>query len=291
MVDIDKINGRFQARWRDPEGRQRTKLFDTRRQAADFLAEVRVAARSGVEYQPHGGMMRVRDYAPAWLATMQNLRPNSADLYGSHLRNWIIPQLGDRKLASISRVDCKRFVAALSTQLAPSTVATVYAVLSKMLADALDEGKITANPALRVPLPAREHRVTEPMSAQAVASLAASITPRYEVVVWLGAGAGLRLGECLGLTVARVDFLRRAHPCGGADAAAATVTAQDQIQPAGRAGGRPHHRQGSCPPPAVAERSSADHQPAGPASAAQLLWLLLAGSSRGGRAASWDPIS
>jgi integrase len=33
--------------------------------------------------------------------------------------------------------------------------------------------------------------------------------PRYAVTVWLAAGGGLRQGEALGLTAARVDFLRR----------------------------------------------------------------------------------
>jgi hypothetical protein len=36
-----------------------------------------------------------------------------------------------------------------------------------------------------------------------------AITPRYRVAVALGAGLGLREGETFGLTVPRVDFLRR----------------------------------------------------------------------------------
>ena len=48
-----------------------------------------------------------------------------------------------------------------------------------------------------------------PLPAGAVSALAAAITPRYELAVWLAAGAGLRKGEALGLTAPRVEFLAR----------------------------------------------------------------------------------
>jgi integrase len=47
------------------------------------------------------------------------------------------------------------------------------------------------------------------MAAAAVSALAAAMPARYELAVWLGAGAGLREGEALGLTVPRVEFLAR----------------------------------------------------------------------------------
>jgi integrase len=47
------------------------------------------------------------------------------------------------------------------------------------------------------------------MSTAAVLALLDAITPRYRVAVVLGAGLGLREGEAFGLTVPRVDFLRR----------------------------------------------------------------------------------
>jgi integrase len=209
VADIDKVNGKFQARWRDPDGRQRTKLFPTKREAQDHLAEVRTARVKGTQFESRAGQIRVGPYAVQWLRTMRHLRPNSVELYSSHVRNWIIPELGDRRLAAVTRGQCKLFVATLDARLAPSTVATVYAVLSRMMAHAVDEGRIPANPCLRVPLPRREQRVVVPLEPQAVASLARSITPRYELTIWLAAGAGLREGEALGLITSRVDFLRR----------------------------------------------------------------------------------
>lgn len=74
---------------------------------------------------------------------------------------------------------------------------------------ALDDGLIAANPCVRVPLPRVEQRVIEPLPGASVVALAQAMPPRYAITVWLAAGAGLREGETLGLTAARVDFLRR----------------------------------------------------------------------------------
>ena len=103
----------------------------------------------------------------------------------------------------------KTFVAALSRILAPTTATTVYAVLRTMMAAAVDDGLIPENPCARVPLPRIDPRVLEPLPAAKVAAIAAAITPRYEVAVWLAAGAGLREGEVFGLLASRVQFLQR----------------------------------------------------------------------------------
>lgn len=48
-----------------------------------------------------------------------------------------------------------------------------------------------------------------PSSVDTVRQLADTMLERYRAFVILGAGTGVRIGEALGLTVDRVDFLRR----------------------------------------------------------------------------------
>ena len=92
----------------------------------------------------------------------------------------------------------------------PSTVHTVYAVLRALMQSAVEDQLIPANPCSRVPPPRVDKRVVVvPLAAEAVAALAGAMPPRYELAVWLAAGAGLREGEALGLTVPRVEFLAR----------------------------------------------------------------------------------
>ena len=73
----------------------------------------------------------------------------------------------------------------------------------------MEDQLIPANPCSRVPLPRLDKRVVVPMPAAAISALAAEVPARYELAVWLAAGAGLREGEALGLTVPRVEFLAR----------------------------------------------------------------------------------
>jgi integrase len=54
-----------------------------------------------------------------------------------------------------------------------------------------------------------EHAKVTVISSEALAHLAEAIDPRYRAVIILGAGAGVRISEALGLTTDRVDSLRR----------------------------------------------------------------------------------
>jgi integrase len=210
MADVDFRRGRYVARWRDPQGRQRSKSFTRKRDAQAHLAVVTASLIRGTYTDTAAGRVTVADYAQQrWLPAQLHLRPNSAGTYASHVSTHIVPLLGARQLGSVRRTDAKAFVAATAATLAPSTVATVYAVLRSLMQAAVDDGLIPANPCSRVPLPRVDKTVVHPLPAAAVAALAAAITARYEVTVWLAAGAGLREGEALGLTVPRVDFLRR----------------------------------------------------------------------------------
>lgn len=201
---------RWAARWRDAGGKQRMRAFDRKLDADNFLTGLRADLMRGSYIDPRAGSMALRAYAEQrWLPAQLHLRPNSAATYGSHLRVHILPALGGRQLGAVQRTDCKSFAAALSAALAPSTVHTVYAVLRSLMQSAVDDKLIAANPCSRVPLPVLTAHVVEPMAAGQVLALADAITPRYRLAVLLGAAAGLREGEALGLTVPRLDFLRR----------------------------------------------------------------------------------
>jgi integrase len=211
MADIDKRGGKWVARWRDADRKQRWKTFDRKIDADRFLTAVLADLQRGTYIDPRAGAVPLGEYATGrWLPAQVHIRRNTAETYTSHLSTWIVPLLGDRRVGAIRRPDVVSFVAALRAEgLAPSTIATIYAVLRAVMGSAKADGLIPANPCEDVPLPRVEQRVVEPLPAAAVLALAAAITARYELSVWLGAGLGLRLGEATGLTLPRVDFLRR----------------------------------------------------------------------------------
>ncbi len=198
------------ARWRDPNGRQRKRSFAKRSDADRFVTTVAADVLRGLYIDPHAGRVTLGEYAShRWLPSLVHVRPSTSELYRAHLRNHVLPAFGNRTIGSLRRSDCKTFVATLSPRLAPATVGTVYAVLRSLVQAAVDDGLIPANPCARVPLPRVEQRVVEPLPAASVVALSRAMPARYAVTVLLGAGAGLREGEALGLLATRVDFLHR----------------------------------------------------------------------------------
>jgi integrase len=211
MASVRKrTDGQWRARYRDTAGKEHAQHFARKVDAQRWIDEITTALLTGQYVDPKAGRVTVKEYAEQrWVPSLVHVRPASLELYRGHLRNHVLPAFGGRPIGTLRRTDCKTFVAALAARLAPSTVGTVYAVLRMVMQAAVDDGLVPSNPCSRVPLPRVERSVLEPMPAQTVVALASAVPARYSVTVWLAAGAGLRQGEALGLTAARVDFLRR----------------------------------------------------------------------------------
>ncbi|NYJ37481.1 tyrosine-type recombinase/integrase [Nocardiopsis aegyptia] len=166
----------------------------------------------GAYVDPRAGKVTLQEYAETrWLPQLVHVAEGTKETYERHLRHRVHPAFGKREIGSITRADAKSFVAKLTADpgLSASTVHTAFATLRILMQAAVDDEIITANPCSRVKLPRLGDRVIDPLPAEAILDLADAITPRYRVAVLLGAGAGLRRGEALGLTVPRVSFDKR----------------------------------------------------------------------------------
>ena len=60
-------SGALAAYWRDPAGRQRSKAFNTKREANAFLSEVESAVNRGTYVDPDAGRFRFGEFARRWL--------------------------------------------------------------------------------------------------------------------------------------------------------------------------------------------------------------------------------
>ena len=58
--------GTFRANWRDATGRQKAKTFDTRKEAAAYLAETEASLARGTYVDPRAGRIHFRDFAAKW---------------------------------------------------------------------------------------------------------------------------------------------------------------------------------------------------------------------------------
>jgi integrase len=102
--------------------------------------------------------------------------------------------------------------ALIASGLAPATVRHAYrAVFKSVLTDAIDDVLLAGSPCHRIELPAAAPAVIEPLASAQILTLADRIDPRYQAMVWLGAGCGLRWSEAAGLTRDRIYLGARAQ--------------------------------------------------------------------------------
>ncbi len=85
----------------------------------------------------------------------------------------------------------------------------VHRILAGIFKAAVRDRRIVASPCEGTRLPKVHRQRIEPMALEAVEALTEAIPERYRALVTLAAGTGLRQGEIFGLTVDRIDFLRR----------------------------------------------------------------------------------
>jgi integrase len=81
----------------------------------------------------------------------------------------------------------------------------VHGLLSAILRSAVEDGYLARNPARTGPRRTPRPRVA-PLTVGQVQALMDATPERFRVVVLLGAGCGLRIGEALGLRVGEVDL-------------------------------------------------------------------------------------
>lgn len=208
MAHVQKRNGRWRARYRAPDGRERSRTFDRKLDADRWLATVEGDKVRGAWVDPVAGRQLVKDYVAVWREA-QVWRPSTRQQVGSHLKNHVLPAFGDRPLAAVRPSEVQAFVRALSERLAPATVEVVYRYLVSIFRAAVQDRVIAHSPCVGVKLPKIERRMVDPLEVDQVEALVDAMPVRYQALVTLAAGTGLRQGEAFGLTVDRVDFLRR----------------------------------------------------------------------------------
>jgi integrase len=203
-----KKRPRWQARWRDPDGRQRAQVFDRKVDAEQHLVAVEHRMLLGEYVDPSAGKVTVREWCELW-RLQQPHRPRTVEQVESNFRTHVYPVLGNRELRSLRPSDLQGWVTAMAQHSSPTTVTLVYRQLGAALKAAEHDRIIGRSPAARVKLPKRVQIEIVPPTVAEVEAVADAMFPRYRGVVALAAGTGLRLGEVLGLGPTDVDFLRR----------------------------------------------------------------------------------
>ena len=200
---------RWRARYRDPSGRERSKSFARKVDAERFLVSVEDAKLRGAYVDPAAGRVPFAEWAERWFNTTAALRHTTRRDYRKLLDQQVLPAFAGDSLAGIDALTVREWVADLvAGGLSARRARKAHAVLSQVLASAVEGGRLTRNVAAGIKLPKVQRTEMHFLDAEQVEALAEVIDPRYGTLIRFASYSGLRPSELTALRVGRLDLLR-----------------------------------------------------------------------------------
>ncbi|MFI2379255.1 tyrosine-type recombinase/integrase [Streptomyces sp. NPDC018964] len=202
---------RYRARYVGPDGSEKSKSFPDKqkRKAEQWLANIEADMSRGDYVDPGAGKITFEQYATEWMAS-QITDPLTRESVESRLRLHAIPYLGTRPLASFTPSHLRVWLRTLEDRgLSAGYRRGIFAHVSTVFTAAVEDRIIRANPcsARSVRAPRPEPRKVKPWPAERIMDVRSALPDRYQALVNVAAGCGLRQGEVFGLAVEDVDFL------------------------------------------------------------------------------------
>ncbi|MGI8716936.1 MAG: tyrosine-type recombinase/integrase [Lapillicoccus sp.] len=203
---------RYRARYTGPDGTRHNAptTFETREDAEAWLSGERRKISRGEWTPPR----KPRDlpkaqtfgqYAVRWMGH-RDLKPRTKAHYASLLERHINPTFEDVPLKAITSEDVRDWYSELD-RTRPTQRAHSYALLRTILATAVDDEKIPANPChIRGAGSSKSVVKIKPATLEELAALVAAMPARHKALALLAAWCGLRFGEVTELRRKDVDL-------------------------------------------------------------------------------------
>ncbi len=200
-------SGRWQARYRDPSGRERARNFTRKVDADRFLIGVESEKLRGQWIDPEAARIRLSEVAERWYSTTAPLKPKTRSGYRSLLNSRILPNLGDLQLRQIDPVVVREWVADLQEDgLSASRIRQARNVLHAVFKTAVDGSMINRNPVAGVKTPPVVTPPRRYLTADQVGKLADAIESPYDLLVLVLTYSGIRFGEAAALRRSDCDL-------------------------------------------------------------------------------------
>ncbi|XMN07464.1 tyrosine-type recombinase/integrase [Streptomyces griseobrunneus] len=204
------VGSRYRARYVGPDGTEKSKSFPDRqkRLADQWLAHTEADMARGQYIDPRAARTTFQQYAEGWVST-QGADPNTQASMESQLRLHAFPYLGTRPLGSFQPAHIRDWVQQLQANgVRGSYARTIYSNVRAALSAAVDDGHLPRNPcaARSVRPPTVDTKRVTPWTTERLFAVRAGMPERYQAMVDLGGGCGLRQGEILGIAVDAIDF-------------------------------------------------------------------------------------
>lgn len=228
---------RWQVRYRDQGGQQRSRQFRTKKEAEAFETRTRGEMVTGT-HTPDATSITVAEAADLWLQTCEgeSLQASTLKGYKEFVKNHIKPALGTVKLSRLSRPQVVAFKTAMVEKRSRVTARKVVSALGAILKDSMMRGLLAQNVAAGVRVESRRaedfdeendtdtiDRIPSPdeigdmlRAAERMWPLVMEVegddgetvrrpTPWYPLLT-VAAFTGLRISEVLGLAWSNIDL-------------------------------------------------------------------------------------
>ena len=228
---------RWRVGWRESDGSQKTKSFESKTDATAFADRVNTAFLGGT-YKPRGASNHsFLEASEGWMASKLDVKGTTANRYRRELNDYVLPQWGALPISTITTPQLQSWTEALSrghaktacearVALAPATIRNIVKVVTGgVLEYAVEQGWVPVNPVQRVTLPrdTGENEDKVFLSVQQVEQVAAAAAryitkPRLPVepewnpnaaLVMFLAYSGCRVGEATAIQCGDVDTTAR----------------------------------------------------------------------------------
>lgn len=199
--------GSWQARYRDPDGKQCGPVFSTQKEAIAHLDKVRTDVREGTYQDPKRGAITIDEWWEVWWATVSH---KSITTKNRKLSAWTVhvqPKWGRRKLNSITWIQVQDWIS--NEVKGHATQKKVLELLRHLMVAALRDRRISINPTLDIevsPAPAKHPDELIPPTAAQCELIRQHLTDYYLPLVVFAEETGMRWGEYTGLRASCVDL-------------------------------------------------------------------------------------
>lgn len=210
MGFIEKRNGKYRARYRDPLGNQRCKTFTRKLDAERFVREMDVSVERGSWLDPRDSDIPLTVWAAEFLALARRLSPTTVQTYRRDLDKYVLPRFGSYRIGRLPADEIENWLNdEVAAGLAPSSVHRHYRTLRRVLQVAVEKQKILVKPCDRVQPPRVPKRDMAFLSWKEAVALAEAHPDRYRPLIYLAVDTGMRWSELIGLRRSRLDLRAR----------------------------------------------------------------------------------